>query len=249
MSAATASTLPAMEELEGHRLLAGLPVRDRRRIAKKLRLVLLEPDAAWAECQGTIRDVYFPLSAVFSLTGTTSEGQAVEIGYIGCEGIAGVEVALRTRFCDQRLMTTVVQVPGTALRMDAGQFAEEVDQSSTVNRCVLHYMGFFLAQLQLSVACNRHHSLEQRCARRLLTAQDLSGTPEVQITQHQLAQLLGVSRQSVDRMLHWMAGRNLVELSRGMVRIQDRPGLKELSCRCYRLRKKELNEFLASGCL
>jgi hypothetical protein len=236
---------PVVSQLDGNRLLAALPLKDRRRIAKKLQLVTLVPSPLRDAAKGVTRDVYFPLSAVFSLSGTTAEGGVVEIGQIGCEGIAGVEVALRTPFCGQPLVSTLVQIPGTALRMKADHFADEVDRCASVNRCVRRYMGFFFAQLQLFIACNRHHSLEQRCARRLLTAQDLSGTNQVRITQHHLAQILGVSRQSIDRVLHDLGGRDIVGLSRGAVRIQDRQRLKFLSCRCYRLARRELHEFLS----
>lgn len=236
---------PALPQMDGHRLLASLPMKDRRRIAKKLQLVPLTHGQVPYEPDGVIREVFFPLSAVFSLSGTTSEGGVVEISQIGCEGIAGVEVALQTRFSAQSLVHTMVQIPGAALRMNAEQFAEEVDQHPAVNRCVRRYMGFFFAQLQLFTACNRHHSLEQRCARRLLTAQDLSGTRDVRMTQHHLAQLLGVSRQSVDRVLQELGDRDIVGLRRGGVRIHSRQQLKCLSCRCYRLAKKKLTEFLS----
>jgi CRP-like cAMP-binding protein len=185
---------------------------------------------------------------VLSQSGASSDGNVVEINLIGCEGIAGVEVALRTQFSGQPLVSTVVQIPGTALRMKAEHFAEEVDQHPAVNRCVCRYMGFFFAQLQLFVACNRHHSLEQRCARRLLTAQDVSeGAKTVTVTQHRLAQMLGVSRQSVDRVLHSFEEANVVQLGRATVRIQDRQRLKQLSCRCYGLLRRELRGLLASA--
>jgi len=235
-------------QLRDHGLLAQLTTRDRRRIASKMELVSLVPDETIFAASEAIQDVFFPLSAVLSQSGATSEGHVVEINLIGCEGIAGVEVALRTRFCGQPLVSTVVQIAGTALRMKAEHFAEEVDQHPAVNRCVCRYMGFFFAQLQLFIACNRHHSLEQRCSRRLLTAQDLSdGSRTVKVTQQQLAQMLGVSRQSVDRVLHILEERNVVRLSRGNVRIEDRQELKHLSCHCYRLLRRELRSLLASA--
>lgn len=236
---------PHVRALDGHRLLAGLPNQDRHRLAKKMHLVTLAPGPLPQGPHGVIRDVWFPLSAIFSLTGTTSEGGVVEISHIGCEGIAGVEAALRAQLSETPLVSTTVQIAGTALRMSAGQFAEEVDECPEVNRCLRRYLGFLFAQLLLFTACNRHHSLEQRCARRLLTAQDLSGTPDVRMTQHHLAQLLGVSRQSVDRVLQDLGDRDILGLRRGGVRIHRRQQLKGLSCRCYRLAKKELTEFLA----
>jgi CRP-like cAMP-binding protein len=236
---------PTVRQLDGHGLLAGLPLKDRRRIAKKLHSVILAEGKLPYEPDGVIREVFFPLSAVFSLSGMTSEGGEVEIVQIGSEGIAGVEVALRTKFSEQPLVHTRVQIPGAALCMTAEQFADEVDQSPAVNRSVRRYMGFFFAQLQLFTACNRHHTLEQRCARRLLTAQDLAGRPDVRMTQHHLAQLLGVSRQSVDRVLQHLGDRDILGLKRGGVRIHSRQQLKGLSCRCYRVAKKELSDFLA----
>ena len=236
---------PSIQELSAHRLLGNLPIKDRRRLAGKLRLVTLVQDDLTYEAEGVIRDVFFPLSGVFSLLGTTSEGGVVEIGHIGCEGIAGVEVALRTSLSGQPVVSTVVQKAGTALRMNAGQFAQEVDRYSAVNRCVRRYMGFLFAQLQLFTACNRHHTLEQRCARRLLTAQDLSGTRTIHMTQHRLAQILGVSRQSVDRVLQELGDREIVGLRRGGMRIHSRQRLKFLSCLCYRAAKKDLTAFLS----
>lgn len=238
-------TEPSVQQLAGHRLLGSLPMKDRRRLAGKLRLVTLTQGQLTYEPEGVIREVFFPLSAVFSLSGTTLEGGVVEISQIGCEGIAGVEVALRTKRCGHPTVSTVVHCAGRALRMSAEEFADEVDRYPAVNRCVRRYMGFFFAQLQLFTACNRHHTLEQRCARRLLIAQDLSGTRDLRMTQHRLAQLLGVSRQSVDRVLQELGDREILGLRRGGLRIHSRQQLKFLSCLCYRLAKKELSEFLS----
>ena len=235
-------------ELNDHGLLAQLARSDRHRIAKKMELVSLASNEMIFDTSGAIEDVFFPLSAVLSLSGTTTDGDVVEINLIGCEGIAGVEVACRTHFCCQPLVTTIVQMAGTALRMSAEHFAEEVDQHPAVNRCVYRYMGYFLSQLQLFGACNRHHSLEQRCARRLLTAQDMSdGAQTLRMTQHQLAQLLGVSRQSIDRVLQVLEERNILQLSRGRMRIHDRKELKLVSCLCYRILRRERHGLLASA--
>ena len=83
---------PVVHHLEEHRLLAALPRSDRRRTAQKMHLVSVNPRSLRYESTDAITDVFFPLSAVFSLSGTTSEGHVVEVGQIGCEGIAGVEV-------------------------------------------------------------------------------------------------------------------------------------------------------------
>jgi hypothetical protein len=65
------------------------------------------------------------------------------------------------------------------------------------------------------------------------------------MTQHRLAQILGVSRQSVDRVLQELGDRDILGLSRGGVRIHSRQQLKFLACLCYRAARKDLTQFLA----
>src|SRR5215217_7067022 len=111
-------------QLKDHGLLVQLTRSDRHRIAKKMELVSLASNEKIFDRSGAIEDVFFPLSAVLSLSGTTTDGDVVEINLIGCEGIAGVEAACRTHFCCQPLVTTIVQMAGTALRMSAEHFPE-----------------------------------------------------------------------------------------------------------------------------
>lgn len=230
--------------LDGHTMLARLPARDRWRMAGQLELVALSPGASLDESNSLQGTVIFPLTAILSLSATTEDGQTVEICPMGCEGIAGVEAALRTN-AHPPLMTAV-QVPGSALRMDADGFAREIDHSSALNRCVRRYMGFLFGQLQLSTACNRHHTLEERCAKRLLTAQDLTGSQLVFATQEQLAQMLGASRQSVDRVLQDLSEHETIRLRRGRIEILNRQRLRTCSCTCYLVNRRELAA-LASG--
>ena len=123
----TLGTITDVEQLcTRHRLLSELSRHDRQRMAGKMRLVSLAPLHRLYEMSGAITDVFFPLSAVLSFLGTTMEGYVVEVGQIGSEGIAGVEVAMRTQFAGMSLMTASTEVPGVALQMKAEDFAEEV---------------------------------------------------------------------------------------------------------------------------
>jgi CRP-like cAMP-binding protein len=224
--------------LEGHIVLASLPVPDRWRLARQIELVSLAVTDSLDESNQLKGAVIFPLTAILSLFATTEDGQTVEICPMGCEGIAGVDAALRTDA--QPLSTTVVQVPGSALRMDASCFSREVDQSPALNRCVRRYIGFLFGQMQLSTACNRHHTLEARCAKRLLTAQDLNGSQVVFLTQEQLAQILGASRQSVDRVLQGLSEQEAIQLRRGRIEILNRPRLRAHACNCYLMNRREM---------
>jgi DNA-binding MarR family transcriptional regulator len=205
-----------------------------------MRLVFLAPLHRLYEVSGVITNVFFPLSAVLSFRGTTMEGHVVEVGQIGSEGIAGVEVAMRTTLAGMSLMTAAAEVPGVALQMKADDFAEEVDRHATVNRCVRRYIGFFLAQLQFLIACNRHHAVEQRGARWLLSLHDRTGSPELFLTQQHFADMLGVTRQTADKLLADFEAQHIVESRRGAVKIRNRSKLVDRACDCYHSIAKRL---------
>ena len=229
-----------------HRLLSKLPGNDRQRIAKKMRLVSLKPFQRIYDVSGVITDVFFPLSAVLCFLGTTMEGDVVEVGQIGSEGIAGVEVAMRTRFAGMSLMRAAIEIPGVALQMKAEDFAEEVDCYATVNRCVRRYIGFVLAQLQFLIACNRHHPVEQRGARWLLSLHDRTGCRDLALTQQHFGDMLGVTRQTADRLLTDFETANILDNRRGAVTIKDRSKLLDRACDCYHSLAKRLKTLFAA---
>jgi len=234
------------QDLPKHRLIANLTDDDRDKLAKYLEKVFVLPREVIYWTGRPIDHVYFPLSAVFSLVGTTKEGDTVEIGQVGDEGIVGVSATLGALQGDGHTTTkTSVQIPGTALRLKAKVFDEEMDRNHSLNRCVRRYLGVLYDQLILAVTCNRHHSLEQRCARWLLAAQDRSQADEVPITQEHLADMLGVRRQSAEQTLAALRDKEMIATSRGILAIEQRKKLEAVACECYHIIKHRLDTFLA----
>jgi CRP-like cAMP-binding protein len=228
-----------------HRLIANLTDRDREQLVQYLEKVFVLPREVVYWPSRPIEHIYFPLSAVFSLVGTTKEGDTVEIGQVGDEGIVGIAATLAFQGEGHITTKTAVQIPGTAIRMKAKIFDEEMEHNRSLNRCVRRYLGLLFDQLILSVTCNRHHSLEQRCARWLLVAQDRSQADEVPITQEHLADMLGVRRQSAEQTLAALRDKNMIATSRGILTIEQRQSLEAVACECYRIMKHRLDTFLA----
>ncbi len=228
-----------------HRLLANLDAADREQLTAHMEKIFVLPREVIYWPSRPIDYIYFPLSAVFSLVGTTKEGDTVEIGQVGDEGIVGISATLAFQGNGHSMTKTAVQVPGTALRMKAKLFDEEMDRHGSLNRCVRRYLGVLIDQLVLSVTCNRHHSLEQRCARWLLTAQDRSQADEVPITQEHLADMLGVRRQSAEQTLAALRDKEMISTSRGILTIEQRKTLEAVACECYHIMKHRLDTFLA----
>jgi hypothetical protein len=103
-------------------------------------------------------------------------------------------------------------------------------------KAVMHnYVHATLLQSSQSAACSLSHTLLQRLARWLLTAQDRSARDALPITQDLLARSLGVRRATVSEALKPLVGDGIFARERGLIRILDRARLEEIACRCYRI--------------
>src|SRR5438067_2075690 len=116
-----------------------------------------------------ISHVYFPHSGVYSLLNVMSDGSAVEFATIGNEGMIGVPVLLEAESFPSRAFC---QIESEAHRMPVAAFREAVRRSGTLQTLLHRYTLALFNQVAQSVACNRLHPLEERCARWLLMTHD-----------------------------------------------------------------------------
>jgi CRP-like cAMP-binding protein len=68
--------------------------------------------------------------------------------------------------------TAFCQIPGWSVRITAQTFRAAVGVNSEFNAVLLRYTQALLTQVSQSIACNRAHSIEERCARWLLLTHD-----------------------------------------------------------------------------
>ena len=157
-------------------------------------------------------------------------GATAEAGMVGREGMVCLCTFL---VCDTTPFQAVVQNPGEALRMKAEVFKAEVRRNTGLTSILHRYTDAFLTQVSYSAACNRLHTVEERCCRWLLMTHDRAEPDHFTLTQEFLAQMLGVQRTSVPEVARSLQGAGLIRYSRGKVKILDRPGLEAASCECY----------------
>src|SRR6266853_692429 len=117
-----------------NRLLSLLSDDDYERLRPHLLQVVLDYRKSLYEASRPIEHVYFPVEGVASLVITTADGASAEIGTIGSEGMVGLPVCLGDRDAPS---SVYVQVPGTALRIDARIFRDELSFSPTLNLIML----------------------------------------------------------------------------------------------------------------
>ncbi|WP_197702578.1 Crp/Fnr family transcriptional regulator [Sulfuricaulis limicola] len=178
-----------------------------------------------------IRHVYFPNSGVISLLTPLGGHESVEVGLVGREGMAGMGLFLGSGVSPVQML---VQGSGSATRMKATSFRNEIKRSPALQLGLSHYLYAFMAQVAQTAACNRHHQLGQRLARWLLMTQDRLQSNEFHLTQEFLAHMLGVRRVGVTRAAGLLQEKKLISYRRGSLTVLDRKGLERASCRCYR---------------
>jgi CRP-like cAMP-binding protein len=189
-----------------------------------------------------IRDVYFPLDCLISVTVTMQEGRTSEAGVVGSREMVGVNAFMGGSETNQT--EYVCQVPGTAVRMVAEPLLGEFDRVKAVRDVMLRYTQAYIAQLSQNVACNRLHPIEQRLARWLLESRDRLRSDDLSLSQEFIGQMLGVRRVGVTETAGKLRGQGLIEYGRKKLRIIDSEGLERASCECYRVIREEYDRLL-----
>ena len=190
---------------------------------------------------GPIEHVYFPQNCLISIHTRMSDGMAVEIAAVGREGLVGLPVFLGG---EQTPSTAFCQIPGRSIRIAAPAFRAAARLSPAFDAVLLRYTQALLTQVSQSVACNRAHSIEQRCARWLLLTHDSVDGDSFLLTQEFLAEMLGVHRPQVSIVAGSLQQAGLIRYSRGRVRILDRAHLEAAACECYGVVTREYQRLL-----
>src|SRR6202049_2486055 len=224
-----------------NRLLLLLSDHDYERLRSHLSVVDFDYRKSLYEASRPIDHVYFPVDGVASLVITTSDGASAEVGTIGSEGMVGLPVVLG----DPDAPSSVyVQVPGTALGMDARIFRGELERSPTLNLVMLRYAHAFFNQVAQSAACAHLHKVEQRCCRWLMMTRDRMPSGDFLLTHEFLGMMLGVRRTTVTDVMGALQKAGLIRYRRGHVTILAPETLRQRACECYDISKLEFDRLL-----
>jgi len=216
-------------------ILNTLPDKDYARLLPDLEQVELQRGHVVYRANEPIEYVYFPHSAMVSVVTNTSDGQSIEAGVIGWEGMAGVEVLMGV---DSTTNESMVQIANGALRIGTDAIRKEFARGGVLQELTLRYLHALMLQISQTALCNRLHSLEQRLSRWLLMCRDRTGKDEIKLTQEFLSIMLGVNRPSVTIAAITLQSGGYIKYSRGNITILDGAALEEFTCECYQAVKK-----------
>jgi CRP-like cAMP-binding protein len=212
-------------------ILARLPPGELEVVSAALEPVELIPHAVVHEPGDPYDYAHFLTSGLVSLLTVFGDGRSVEAAIVGTEGAIGARLSLGDRHASLR---AVVQLPGAALRIPAGQLLELLPGLPVLQTELHRHVATLFTIVAYTAGCNRLHTVSRRCARWLLLFNDHAGSDSFPLTQEFVAQLLGVRRAGVSDAARALNLTGAIDYRRGNVTIKDRAALEAQACECYR---------------
>jgi CRP-like cAMP-binding protein len=92
-----------------------------------------------------------------------------------------------------------------------------------------------ILQIAMPSVCSSKHSNEQQIVRWILNTLDKTQGQVLQVTHQEIADVLGIRRESVTLSAGRLSQEGLLEVSRGQLQVLDRVQLQARACECYRI--------------
>lgn len=194
-----------------------------------------------AQAGDKINRCYFPNNGMISLLSVTEQGQAVEVGYSGHEGMVGLPVVLGQ---NEMPYQALVQASTDVLGVDGNIVRKLFEKRGVFHDIVLRYTSVIIKQISQTCVCNHFHTIEARLCRWLTVMCERSNNNHLVLTQEFLAHMLGVQRTSIGLIANALQKKGIIRYSRGKVEILDVDRLRGSACECYVIVRDEYEKFL-----
>ena len=224
-----------------NRLLAALPETELNFLKPHFEPVSFPPGTILYQSGDDIRHTYFPGSGMVSLLSVTEQGQTVEVGFTGFEGMVGLPILLGQTEMPYQAM---VQVKADCLRVETKPILDLFNRRGAFHDIVLRYFYVVVKQLSQTCVCNHFHTIEARLCRWLTVLRERSGYKHLTLTQEFLSHMLGVQRTSIGMIAQSMQNEGIIRYRRGKIEIVDDERLKSAACECFFIVKEEQEKFI-----
>ena len=209
-----------------NKLLADLPDSEYQKLAPHMELVSLVKGETLFKTGDVSTHVYYPVGAIVSMMNEMSDGYSVETYMLGNSSTVG---ALNM----PSFYTAYVRSSGLAYRLPMSILQREYPFCPVYMKNAMAAMRRMLMQLSQSIACGKHHSVEQQLIRWILITLDRISTHKIVITHQELSRILGFRREAVTLALKRLSGLGCITSRRGEIEVLHRQGLEARSCDCY----------------
>jgi CRP-like cAMP-binding protein len=189
----------------------------------------------------TIAEVYFPTTSVLSVVTRMRDGSQIEVGTIGREGMSALPLLMGA---SSTANECYCQVPGGAMRIGTSLFRELATTDVPFRQRLDRFMQAYINMLGQLAACNRLHSIYERCSRWLLMTRDRVDTDDIALTHEFLAMMLGTGRSGVSIAAGTLQQAGFIRYAQGTITILDREGLASAACECYDVARQQFGGLL-----
>ncbi len=221
-----------MPSQPANRLLASLsPESQDWLISRSVNLVLPVKTRLF-DAEQTPSHAYFMTSGMASVVTTMEDGDTAEVGII----VSKVWWAASTSWGQPKVSTnSFIQLEGSGYKIPLSELQKGFRTSEEIRDRILEFYQEQSLTVSQIAGCNRLHEAEERLARWLLMAQDRVQSDLLNFTQEFLGMMLGSRRTTVTLIAGALQRAELIEYSRGKVKILDRERLETAACDCYRI--------------
>jgi CRP-like cAMP-binding protein len=223
-------------------LLAALPLEDYERLLPDLESISLPLGLTVHGVGDWDKYVYFLTAGIISRFYTTENGATSDYAVAGSEGAVGIGSFLGGKGSSSQ---AVVVNAGHAYRLRADLLKKEFEHGGTLPLLLLRYALALIAQAGQIAVCTRHHIVEKRLCRWILSCLDRLPSNELIMTQELIADMLGVRREGVTEAAGHLQAAGVINYSRGKITVLDRPKLEAQVCECYAVVKREYDRLLS----
>jgi CRP-like cAMP-binding protein len=215
-----------------NRLLSSLTSRSRDQLLAHSVPVELPLRTILYRAEETPSYAYFITAGMVSVVATMEDGETAEVSVIGNEGAVGGIFLLGP---GKVSTSAFMQLEGNGLQIPLSQLRHLYRTSEEIRDRLLEFVQEQALTVNQIAGCNRLHEAEERLARWLLMAQDRTQSDILNFTQEFLATMLGARRTTVTLIAGSLQRANLIEYSRGRVKILNRENLESAACDCYKI--------------
>jgi CRP-like cAMP-binding protein len=208
-----------------------LPSDKYEKLIPSFQLVCLQAEELIFRPHESIQFVFFPVSAIIAMQIDISDGSSADIVLIGKEGMVGSGVMGG----NQNFSRARVKFPGFAYKLPLTVFQSELAQDSEFLKIWMGTTRQMILQIAMPTICSSKHSNEQQIIRWIMNTLDKTQGHTLQITHQEIADTLGIRRESVTLTAGKLSHEGLIEVRRGQLDVLDRPGLEAKACECYRV--------------
>jgi CRP-like cAMP-binding protein len=215
-----------------NRILAALAPEDRKALDPAGQCVRVSRGTLLCTPGDEMRYAYFPLRGVLSILALSADGGSLQIALVDARGFAGVPILLQGPAAPAPYQVAAL-FPCDLYRVRAHALASEAQRRPRLQASLLAWAQRHVTALGQAAICYHFHTVGQRLSRILLACATGLRSDRLEITQEQLAQLLGAPRSAISRAAVQFQDRGWIRLRHGRIWIVNRAGLASAACECH----------------